>query len=92
MVDTLSQFERAPRETYVYSTVVSIQAFGIFTVKTTTGLQITINDSSYGDNIRVGDQLILSRDSNNLASTFIIRKIDKIYPSSTSFTIGLNEG
>ena len=91
MVDVLKQFSpKLSAGVYSYGEVILIGAGGIIRIRTTSGLELTLRDTSQA--YAVGDQLVLGAKDGNLNSIFIIRKIDRICRSAVNVVISEGQG
>lgn len=78
---------REDTSSYKFGEIISITGNRIG-VRTTTGLEVKITEDSTGYN--VGDQIVLGVHDSNLNNLFILKKIDKTYPSSINHVIDLD--
>ncbi len=91
MVDVLKQFSPdLPAGVYSYGEVILIGSGGVIKIRTTSGLELTLRDTSQA--YAVGDQLVLGTKDGNLNSVFIIRKIDRICRSAVNVVISEGQG
>ncbi len=91
MVEVLKQFR--PDQSagvYSYGSVISVASGGIVGIRTTSGLELSLRDTSQA--YAVGDQLVLGKKDKNLNSVFIIRKIDRICRSAVNVVILEGQG
>ncbi len=91
MVDVLKQFSPEQQTgVYGYGEVVSVGSGGIVSIRTTSGLELSLRDA--GQAYAVGDQLVLGKKDKSLNSIFIIRKIDRICRSAVNVVISYDQG
>jgi hypothetical protein len=93
MVDVLKQFSLDPlaeSDIYSYGEVILIKGSGVMKIKTTSGLELTVRDTSQV--YAIGDQVVLGKKDGTLNSVFIIRKIDRICKSAVNVVISNGQG
>lgn len=90
-MNVLNQFnQKNVGKDYSFGKVTSVSGAKI-TVQTTSGLQVTINDSS--QTYSTGDEVALAARNGNLNSMFVIRKMKNVFPASgAGLIIGQGQG
>lgn len=73
---------------YQFGEVLSVSG-DLLSVRTTTGLEVTVNSNS--ESYNVGDQLVLGIYRNNPNNLFIIKRLDTTYPSAINYSIDLDQ-
>ena len=91
MVDILKQFgSDAAAGVYGYGEVLSVGSGGLVRIRTTSGLELSLKDTT--QSYAAGDQLVLGKKDGNINSVFILRKIDRICRTALNVVISTNQG
>jgi len=90
MDNTLTPFNIAAPDGYLFAEVLEVKPSGLLIVATVSGLQLSVRDDfqTYG----VGDQVVIATPKGNLNNIFIIKKIDNIYPAAVNLVITNGNG